>query len=213
MSEHKFLQLREGQPGCPSDLALDRLFAGELKQPEAGQLTAHVESCAVCPARMAARTAGFGAFAEVDSRPLLAAIRRRAAEPEKVSAPLRWLRNLGLVLTPLAAAAALMIIFLIRRGGPDSPGPEHLDPNTDSSSESVGTSGTRMKGDLTLRVYRLAEDHAELVKSGTHLMSGDRLRFVVDLPQKGQVAILGIETNGTLYTAWPTGTAAKRRYT
>src|SRR4051794_7842240 len=103
MNAQDFARLREGEAGCPSDLALDRLQAGELLPAESQRITAHVDACASCPLRMAARQAGFAAFPEVDPRPLLSGIRRRLFETEREPASRRWLRQLGLIFAPMAA--------------------------------------------------------------------------------------------------------------
>lgn len=209
MSEHNFQQLRSGQAGCPSDLMLDRLHAGELAPAAADGLTSHLASCAECRSRMESRRAGFAAFAGAEPERMLAGIRKRLEEPERtpartlspISSSRRWLRSAGFAMAPLAAAAAILLFVVLRRGPVDPVGIALPD----------GPSGpeVRLKGGLALRVFRLAGERSQPVLSGEHLSPGDRLRFVVDLPKKGQVTIVGIEKIGTLYTAWPLGAEAE----
>lgn len=177
-----FSVLREGRPDCPSDLTLDRLHAGELPPEEAARAERHVAGCATCGARMAERRAGFDALEGVDPRAMLARIRSGLDRPASLSERLRRL------LAPLAvvATAAVALVVVTRE-----------DP------------GTRLKGALALHVFRLAGDHAEEMVSGAAFAPGDRLRFAVDLPTEGHVAVLGVEASGTLYTAWPLDSGAR----
>ena len=190
MSPPDFTPLRTGGPQCPSDLALDRLHAGELSAPEAQRLGQHVEGCAACGARMAERRAGFDALDGVDPRALLGRIRTGLDAP--IPRPAGWSR-LVRWLTPLAlvAASALLVVRVL-------PGEAPL-------------AGTRMKGSPALHVFRLQGDHAEEVLSGSAFAPGNRLRFVVDLPTEGYVKVLGVESSGTLYTAWPLDSGVQTR--
>jgi hypothetical protein len=192
-------RLAAGNPDCPSDLLLDRLHAGELGDAQAAPLRQHIAACPLCPERMASRQAGFAAVPGLDERVLLAGIRRRLdAEP----APLRQrlagaLRRLLLPLSLATGLAALAVVLLAR---PQSP-----------TGGDTGPDQTREKGGLSLSVFRLVEGRAQQAISGDHFVSGDRLRFVVDLPSAGQVAVLGVEGQGSLYVAWPSaGTDAQR---
>lgn len=207
MSEHNFQQLRSGQAGCPSDLMLDRLHAGELAPAAAESLAQHIAGCRDCPGRMESRKAGFAAFAGADPEQLLAGMRKRLAEPERPPQP-TWappqrtsqgfLRSARVLYAaaPLAAAAALTLLFVMKRG----PVPAADEPGADT---------VRLKGGPALHVFRLAGERTQPVMSGERLSPGDRLRFVVDLPKEGQVAIVGVEGDGKLYTAWPLGAGAE----
>lgn len=220
MNAQDFARLRPGEADCPSDLALDRLHAGELPSAESQRLTAHVQTCASCPARLAMRQAGFGAVPEVDPRPLLSTIRRRLHESEAVPAGRRWLRQLGMFFAPMAAAtAALAVLLVIRKGPPEHPG------GSPPTAGAPGTDVVRAKGGLGLHVYRhrggpgndpssgpnnspnsgpaAPDSSGQATLSGERFAPGDRLRFVVDLPTSGQVSIVGIEASGSLYVAWP----------
>jgi hypothetical protein len=200
-------QLREGKADCPSDLQLDRLHAGELGPEASQQLSAHIKGCDTCPARMQARQSGFDAFSEVDPRVLLAGLRGRLhREEQSERVPLRrWLRRFGLLVAPLAAAAAALgVVAFTGRPSASSGTPAGGDPVIESGE----ASGTRLKGGLALRVYRQAQGRSEEVLSGERFAPGDRLRFAVDLPHSGAVTILGIESDGDLYVVWPDGTNA-----
>jgi hypothetical protein len=183
MSAPDFTSLREGRAECPSDLALDRLHAGELPESEAAALQAHIEGCAECAKRLATRRAGFAAFAEADPVRMLAAIRRGVDEPpgflERFARPLRF------AFAPIAAVAAAAGLLLVVSGPDDET--------------------TREKGTLALHVYRFTAGGSEAVVSGERFYAGDRLRFVVDLPRAGYASVLGVEPDGELYTAWPRG--------
>ena len=179
MSPPDFTTLRQGGPGCPSDFTLDRLHAGELAKEEAQRLEQHVSGCTDCTARLAERRAGFDAVDGVDPRAMLARIRAGLDRPPPLHH--RLLRYFA-PLVAVATAAVVVVLVL--------PGDE---------------TGTRMKGTATLHVFRLTGDHAEEVVSGGTFAAGDRLRFAVDLPDPGQVRVLGVESSGALYTAWPLG--------
>lgn len=204
MNAQDLARLRAGNAECPSDLALDRLHAGELPQAESQQLSAHVAACTTCPQRMAERRAGFDALPEVDPRPLLSAIRRGLHETEREPAARRWLRQVTLLFAPMAAATAALLLFTwVRRSDLEHP----LASPPGSSGTAVSEPDViRLKGSLGLHVYRLREgrkEGAQAAISGDQFAPGDRLRFVVDLPSSGQIAILGVEADGDLYTAWP----------
>ena len=67
MQSQQLESLREGSTGCPSDLMLDRLHAGELSSRSAQEIEAHVAGCTLCPQRLTQRQAGFTAFPDLDS--------------------------------------------------------------------------------------------------------------------------------------------------
>jgi hypothetical protein len=193
-----FTQLRAGNPGCPSDLALDRLQAGELSEDKARELRQHVADCTLCPERMSSRSIGFAGFKEVDERKILSAIRSQLADSPPASMFERFLQRLRIMAVPLSAAAmaAVVGILLLGRSGGSS------DPNP-VGSDTPMLQETREKGGLALQVYRLVGGQAQPALSGDTFRQGERLRFVVDLPAAGQVAVLGVEPGGGLYVAWP----------
>ncbi len=167
--------LRAGKPDCPSDFALDALHANEAGE-RAPVLQQHVSSCEVCTARMAERAQGFAAFAEVDSRVLLARIRQRADEPQRP-----WWSRLLPIGVVLAAAAMMVFIW----------------PTTSPVGD------TRLKGSAALRVFKLTQGHPQEVNAGDTLKSGDSLRFVVNLPAAGHVGIVDLDGSGAVTTIFP----------
>jgi hypothetical protein len=171
-------RLREGRPGCPSDLQLDRLVAGE-PAPAAAQ---HLGGCALCTERVEERRQGFAAFAEVHPAALRARIEQLAPQRR------RWPGRLRLPLA-LAAAAAAAVIVAARPGGP-------------------ATDQVRAKGGLGLHVHRMRGDGSEEMASGDRFAAGERLRFAVDVPERGYVTISGVEASGRPYQAWPVGGGA-----
>lgn len=203
-----FTQLRAGHADCPSDLALDRLQAGELSSAQTEALRRHVADCALCPQRMSAREAGFANFKELDERQLLASIRRGLAEepsPSLLERLLRRMRVMALPLSGLAVAAVAALVLLGRPGSSTQP------MGSDPSLNPPVIEETREKGGPLLQVYRLVDGRAQPALSGDTFKSGDRLRFVVDLPAAGQAAVLGVEPQGGLYVAWPSGSDSGRR--
>jgi hypothetical protein len=190
-----FDSLRGGLKDCPSDLALDRLKAGELEGEEKLELETHLSACECCAQRLSLREAGFEAFPEVDPRRLLASTRRRADEPAGLGARVAtWLQANLSTLAPLAAAGIAVAVLAVTVGpGADPP---VVDP--------AAAPTVRSKGEAILHVHRaLRGGGSEELQSGGAVAPGDRLRFVVDLPRAGHVAILGVEQSGKLYTAWP----------
>jgi hypothetical protein len=179
-----FDTLRASGPECPSDFALDRFVAGELKKEDAAKLEAHAAGCELCTNRLEEGRAGFDAIPQIDPRRMLARIRAGASDPARDSAGERvmsWLRRL---LAPMALAGAAAALFLVAR-------------------KPAEITTTRLKGGPVLHVYRQVGDHSEEAISGARFQRGDRLRFAVDLPAAGALRIVGVEASGTLYTAWP----------
>jgi hypothetical protein len=192
MNPPDFDKLRTGRPDCPSDLTLDRLHTGELPREKATEAERHVAGCADCGARMAERRAGFGAIDGVDPRVMLARIRTGLDRPAPLSERLSgWFRR---QFAPLAVAAVAAVTLVV------------------VTQQQVQPEETRMKGSLALHVFRLAGDHSEQVVSGSEFAPGDRLRFTVDLPAEGHVSVLGVESSGALYTAWPLEPGMQTRF-
>lgn len=169
--------LREGNADCPSDLKLELFVSGELDAAQRTQFETHCAGCTSCQARVAERRQGWDAQ-PVDSRVMLAAIRRAADAP----APTAWWKK-WLPIVALAGAAAAVAVLVAR---PDA-----------------GADTTRIKGSAILKVFRFEDGHAKEVASGSKFSAGDRLRFVVDLPAAGAIAVLGVDSKRSLYVAWP----------
>lgn len=186
--------LRSEAPSCPSDLTLDELVADELHGEARRQAEEHLRGCPGCTERVVTLRRGFGAWPDATPTAILSALRDAATPP--TPAPWRarlqgWLRGRGPLWVPLAVGAAVAVIVLTHR--PPRPGPG-------SAGEGPGL---RAKGALALHVHRMRGDGSEEMLSGAAFRPGDRLRFVVDVPWPGHLAVLGVEEGGALYTAWP----------
>jgi len=193
MKPPDFEALRAGERGCPSDFALDRYGAGELEGEKAGEIASHLAGCRTCAARVETRR--FEAMPDVDPRALLARIRTRLDEPVAWWARMAaWLRRLRVPLAVAAGAAAVLVVLPSLRPPMTGHG---IGAGADASD------GVRAGGRLALHVQRIRGGAAEEVPSGARFAPGDTLRFVVDLPADGHVAVVGLGAGGRLYTAWP----------
>lgn len=169
---------REACDDGPSDLALDRLNLGLLDGARAAEVEGHLAGCEACAARFARITEGFDAFPALDERRALAAAR-----------PTGDRRPPWLAIVALLGAAAAVALFTLR----PTPAPDD-DP------------GVRSKGSAALRIFRRpagTEGPGTEVISGSRFAAGDALRFAVDLPRAGAIAIYGRERGGAPYLAWP----------
>ena len=161
-------QTREAS--CLSDLALDRLVAGERVD---AAVTAHAAGCARCTARLDELRR-----ARDEMQPLLDAIRARGADGVGRVVPLKrrvWLS----AMLPLVAAAAILLLFL----------PRLLKPST----------GEREKGSSPLLldvVVRHTEGHVEALAADGRVRAGDAIRFLVTTPRAGHLVILGLDAAG-----------------
>jgi len=186
-------RLREGAAGCPSEVMLQRLRAGELSLEQQQTVQSHVDGCTRCAARLAQQAAGFHAFAEADPVRMLAAIRRAAdGRPNGTAQAFwtRWPRWWRAALAPLGALTAAAVVLGVMR----STGVLRVEP---------GDGLNRLKGGPTLHVFHPQNGTAVEALSGERLMPGEALQFTVDLPQDSLVRIMGVEANGTLYSLWP----------
>ncbi len=181
--------LHAERANCPSDFTLDALLAECLPETEVGSVRAHLDGCNECAARLMVLDID---PPELNDAAVLAAMRRAAADPVGVGgrAKLLNLRWLGAFLA--VGAAAVGLFFLIGQ----------TDTNS-QNSDGVLLPVTRAKGGLKLEVRRKRGGVVERLLSGGEVRADDSLRFVVSLPSRGRVAVLGIEAKGTLYTAWP----------
>jgi len=160
--------------GCLSDLALDRLLAGELAR--TGPEGAHLTGCEACRGRLAFLEAE---HARLASDPCLAAPARRQVEQRR---RLVWARRVGAA--ALAIAASVLVVVLSPK--PDRPG----DPE-------------RTKGPASLGLFaRGADGKVQRVEPGATLHPGDQIRFEV-ASSGGHAAVLGADAAGTvsLYVA------------
>ncbi len=193
----------DGTP--PTDWTLERFVAGDLPTEEARALRERIASDPALKARVEGLRGGFAP--DVDADAMFAQIRTRVGEraptPEDAAhllgqratrPPARspfW-RRLLLVTGPLAIAAVALLM-----ARPPSPS----DP----------TDVVRAKGGLVLTVYRAVEGGAEVVHPGARLVPGDRLRFSVDVPRAGHLAVLGVDAARQVALLHPAGGEAAPR--
>jgi hypothetical protein len=112
------------------------------------------------------------------------------AKPEKSPAWWRWLVPAG----ALAAAAAILLVFLRRD---DSP------PTLDEDIQ--------FKGDgVALIIHLATSGQSQLLDDGDLVKPGDRIRFEVDAPKPGYVAIFGLDGSGKLTLYYPEGEQAAK---
>lgn len=198
MNRERLEMIRNGRADCPSELDLDHLIGNKLTASEGATLQQHVSGCSICGPKMELRRAGWAAFSRAEPPEMLAEIRRRMAE-ERAQSSRRFLpRQVRLVLGPLCAAAVLMLWIKW-----------HSDPQqkqtttTTTTTDSQPVYATRDKGGLALHVVRLKNGIVEPMISGERLAESEALKFKVDLPRAGHVNILGVESSGKRYVAWP----------
>lgn len=182
-----FASLRPGRPDCPSELALDRFFCDELTGDEKTFVSSHVGLCTVCAERLSQRRAGFDAFPDLDARPLLAGVHRKLADADaQTSRRFSFGKILAVLTSSVAVSAAVAVVLLASKPSPVSQ-----------------TDVVREKGSAALHVYRKTGDRSVELLSGDTFAPGDHLRFVVDLPRPSRVSVLGVESMGALFVAWP----------
>lgn len=181
-------------PKGPSNLRLDQLAAGELDGEAARAVEAEVAGDVDLANDLKRRRLGTAAITDVDTGALLARIKAELGPPAPAPRESPWRRLLrapwfipGLV---AAGAAAAVVVLAVR---PADPGGAL--PGLDA--------GLRAKGALRLQVIRQTPTGSERMISGATFRPGDTLRFRVDAPGAGALRVLGVEADGTLYTAWP----------
>lgn len=154
---------------CLSDLALDRLVAGE----HIGDAAAHAAGCARCGARLDELHR-----AQTSDAPLLDQIRARAAVEGGTVVPLKrrvWLS----AMLPLVAAAAIVLLLL----------PRFLRPVEREKGSSA----------LALDVVvKHADGHVEALGPQGRVRAGDAIRFLVSTPRAGHLVILGLDAAGNV---------------
>ena len=102
---------------CPSDFALERFLLRELPE-EAGDVAAHVDTCATCRAKVAAKEAD---DAEFMRSPSAAQIRRALGPSDGAGAPARSVARRSAMAAIGVAAAVALGVGLTRR--PPAPSP------------------------------------------------------------------------------------------
>ena len=189
---------RRRPAGCPSNLTLDELSAGELTGPEHAPVLHHVERCADCRERLVARQADpVLAPDQIRFRPLLVAtdgqpVARPAAKP-----PLRRRRRPWVTAAGLCAGAAALGLVLWNRGA-DRPG---------------GPAGDLTKGSLALTIHIKRAVAAglpetiEAVNGEGRLRAGEEMRFTVAMARAGYAVIVGLDAEPSVTTYVPAASA------
>jgi hypothetical protein len=178
----------------PSRFTLALRAAGELAADERDSVEAHLAGCAGCRAAVAAiarDVADYGARADAERLRLLAAI---ASGPRAIGPRSRRGLARGLAAAALAAAAVALVIVLPGGGG------DSLRPD--------GEDDIRFKGGLAAQVVAKRGDRQFAVRPGDALEPGDALRFVVNAPAAGYVAVLAVEQAGRASVFYPRDSAA-----
>jgi hypothetical protein len=164
-------------PECPSELDLDRLYFGELGD---HPLRSHVDACEQCKTRLSEREQPLPV--EMRAR-MLAEIHRGVVERQQsdrlLDKMLRWLRPVRHFALVAATAAAVFMLM------------------PQDKAETVTS-----KGGLGLVVYRERGGDVDKTLSGEQFQPGDRLRFEVELPQPGQLMIVGVEADGDTFPCY-----------
>ncbi|MDH5675236.1 MAG: zf-HC2 domain-containing protein [Myxococcales bacterium] len=163
--------------GCPSDLRLDRLVAGELEAEDRAQLGHHLEQCSACARRHGDFADAARRFAEHGESfdQLRVRVQRRR---EGRQASRRRTRGLWGV-SALAAAAA--VALAVQGGLP-------LGTATEATTRSKGKARI---GFYVKRGERVVEGGADTI-----LHPGDRLRFVLSTPRPRYLALLNRDGRG-----------------
>jgi hypothetical protein len=163
--------------GCPKDAALIAFDVGEASGSERSAIATHLESCRHCQVFIAEMHGSFDSLPPAFLTGVVGAMHIASArEPSTRTRSTHWLGLFG-----LAGLAASLLLFVTPPEGPS----------------------TISKGGLELVVYRDRGGSVTAVSSGESFSSGDRLRFSVDLPKAAFVAIVGVESSGRRYPAFP----------
>lgn len=168
-------------PGCLSDLALDRLFAGELAGVARKAADDHLRGCERCRHKRAEMAAEREAF--LGLRP----------QPEPAMRPLRR-RGLparpGLAAVMALAAALAAFVLLVARRGPEE--------------------GVRRKGGEQVGFLVERGGAAERRSPSAVLHPGDRVRFTYTVLRDAHLAIYGLDASGVASVYFPASERAER---
>jgi hypothetical protein len=170
---------RRRKEGCPSDLDLDEMLSGDLAGlPRETDLRRHIDNCAICGPRLAARQAEPTLAPDpLVFRPLLASL----AATTRVRARRRWM---GLGGAFGSAAVAGLVLWGHRAGSPDQTSVDRVD---------------RTKGALALTVHVKRAPAAgrtltvEAVNGEGPLRAGEEMRFTVAAARPGFAVVLGLD--------------------
>lgn len=142
---------------CPSDLALE----GYLLRPDRSPVTAHVDGCAECRARVARMQAEGEEFNQYVFPATVDAIQEAASPTWRT----RWLKLVAPVAALATVGAATMLMV---RTGPVGPPADY-----------VGLKGPVHHGSANLKVFVGSEDGAKPIADGAAVPAGASLRFAV----------------------------------
>ena len=198
---------RRRKEGCPSDLDLDEMLSGDLTGlPREADLRRHIDGCAICGPRLAARQADPAVAPDpLVFRPQLSSL----AATGRVTARRRWMGLGGAI---GSAAVAGLVLWGHRLNSPDETSVDRAD---------------RTKGALALTVHikRAAANGwppaVEAVNAEGALRAGEEMRFTVAAARPGFAVVLGLDgaPSVTIYvppagsTAQPTPVEATRPVT
>ena len=203
----KSLAARRRMEGCPSDLELDEMLSGDLAgQAREADLRRHLDSCAICGPRLAARQADSTLAPDpLVFRPLLSSL----AAATRARARRRWIGLGGAV----GSAAVAGLVLWGHRGTP---------PDETSVDGAERTKGALA---LTVHVKRAPANGGtptvEAVNGEGPLRAGEEMRFTVAAARPGFAVVLGLDgaPSVTIYvpaagsTARPTPVEATRPVT
>lgn len=162
--------------GCLSDLSIDRLLAGELR--DDSEAAAHLRGCAGCAARRDAIRADAEIFRaeRIGATPRLTVVPGGAADRGERS---RWMRR---VAPALALAASVAVVAVMLPSG--SPPPAE---------------GFAVKGGGTLAlIARTADGKVDRILPGDPLAPGDAVRFEVKAAEPARVWVVGMDAAGAV---------------
>jgi hypothetical protein len=168
---------------CLSDLALDRLLAGELALGERAAADRHLGGCATC----ASRRVELVAF-DAEAEPLL---RREAAEAWKSVRPRPRLRRVAAGSAAVVVAAIAVVVLRIDSGRGNGAGSNRTGDRTDVVRPKNGTA-------IDL-VVRHPDGRQAIVMPGETLDAGDTIRFRL-ASDGGLAAIVAVDESGAIST-------------
>jgi hypothetical protein len=155
-------------PNCVSELAIDRLLAGELPTHDAERTRRHAAGCLRCGGLLDDAIAHERAF-RADMPPLQLPIEFR---------PRRRSYAFGAVAGALAAAAVLVLVVRTRGGSDDDP------------------SGTQTKGRAILGFFVSHDNSVRRGEAGEHVRPGDAIELFSTATEPGWLAVTSVDGAG-----------------
>jgi len=168
--------------GCPSDLELDEMSSGDLAgHAREADVRRHLDSCAICGPRLAARQADSTLAPDpLVFRPLLSSL----AATTRARARRRWI---GLGGAFASAAVAGLVLWSHRGSSPDESSVEGAD-RVDRTKGALA---------LTVHVKRASANGGapivEAVNGEGPLRAGEEMRFAVAAARPGFAVVLGLD--------------------